>query len=435
MKIGQVSEPVKVGNKYYIFKLLKTEQDPRYAKHDVSYYRKTIKDRIRSKQATWIVAGLLKNLMADNGYDVEPAGYKYLLSRLDPVVFDKNLPNEEKALSIQRELLSTNLPPDKMNDQPLVVFKDGKVWSVRDFWDKLRVSPYPLNYTDPDSLGYGMLDVINQTVILNVIAKDAAEKGEANSRYVENQTQMWVNSLDAQALLEKFRGEMNVKENDLRAFYDSTKDRHLQPEIRKIVPLVVGNKKLAERLYRYILHGADIVALARKYSLTKFGVEDDKDPGVFITRGEWGTIGMAAFRLKVGGVSQVQKVADSTKSNYAIVKLIKIVEPRPYPYREIHQKLYAAYQDWILHRYVNNFLLKAVKDYRITVDQSLLSQVVYAGGNMLVLKTHFPLRTGAPGIQFFCPSTEFTHSSDWNGMNSPMLADWYNYAKATWFND
>ena len=435
MRVGQVSDPIKVDNQYYIFQLLKTEQDPRYAKHDPGFYRKTIIDRIKSKKSTSLVAGLLKNLMEDKGYDVELGAYKYLLNQLDPVVFSKEVPSVDRALAVQQKLLEMDLKPDKINDQPLVVFKNGKVWTVRDVWEKLKVSPYPLNYADPDSLKYGVLQVINQTVILNSVANDAIAKGYSGSPYVQDQTQMWTNNLLAQALLNKFRESLTIKENDVRAFYDSTKDRHLQSEVRKIIPLVVNDKQLAEKLYHEIRQGANIITLARRYGVNKLGVENSKDPGVFVAKEEWGNIGTVAFKLKVGEVSPIQKIEDSSKISYAIVKLIKVVSPRPYPYDQIHQRLYAAYQDMMLHRYVNDFLLKAVKDYRVEVNQSLLASVLYAGGDLLVLKNHFPLRTGAPGVQFFCPQTDFTHPSDWNGMNSPLLADWYNYAQSTWFKD
>lgn len=233
MKTGEVSEPIKVDNQYYIFKLLRTEKDSRYTKQDVGFYRKTIIDRIKDKKSTYLTSELLKSLMADKGYDIRLDAYKYLLSHLEPVVFDKSLPNEDKALAIQQKFLEMGLAPDKMDDQALVAFKNGSVWTVRDVWEKLKVSPYPLNYQDPKSLEAGILQVIDETVILNSVAQDAISKGYSNSHYVEYQTKMWTNSLLAQAILDKFRGEVQVNESDMRAFYDSTKDRHLRPRSEK----------------------------------------------------------------------------------------------------------------------------------------------------------------------------------------------------------
>ncbi len=433
MKVGQLSEPIKIDSQYYIFKLLKSQQDPKYANHDVGYYRQIIVQRIQDKESTYRLSAILRDLMARKGYDVEPAAYKYVLSQLSPVVFDRNLAKEDRGQSIQQELLKTTLTPGEMNERPLVVFKDGRAWTVQDVWAKLAVCPYPLNYSVPKDLDEGLLQVIDKLVLFDSITKDAVDKGYSDSHYVRYQTEMWSNSLLEQALLGKLRQSLPISEDEVRAFYDSTKDHHLQPERRKIISLIVPDKKLAEKLYRDLQKGADILALAKKYSKNKLGLYA-KNPGVFITRNEWGNIGKTAFKMELGDVSSPQKVEDSAKSDYGIVKLVEIKTPSPYPYSEIHHQLYAAYRDAALQKYVANFLLGAVNSYNVKVDRSLLASVPYAGGSMVVMKTHFPIRLGAPPVQFFNPPSGLLPPG-WKGLNSPMLAEWYSYAQTAWFKD
>ncbi len=437
MSVGQVSNPMKIGDQYYVFKLIKTEENPKYAKHDVGFYRPTIIERIRSKESTYRLMDAMKGLMSDKGYDIELESYKYLLRQLIPVVFDKDLPNADKGQAIQESLLETKLKSGKTNDKPLVVFKDGKVWTVNDVWRKLAVSPYPLNYPDAKALQAGVLQVIDRLVILDSVVKDAVARGYSDSHYVRYQTEMWSNSLLARAQLNKFRDSLPIKESVVRAFYDSTKKHHLQPERRRIIPLVVKSKALAERLYREIRKGADIVALARKYSVNKLGL-DNKVQGVFITKNEWGNAGKAAFELRPGQVSAPHKIQDSTAAtSYVIVKLLEVKKASPYPYKMIHRQLFLAYQNWLLHRYVNKFLLKAVKEYKISINQSVLASVPYAGGDMVVLKTHFPLRTGAPGIQFFDSPVrgDVILRPQMHELNSPTLAEYYRYAQTNWFHE
>ncbi|MFZ1082830.1 MAG: peptidyl-prolyl cis-trans isomerase [Candidatus Kryptoniota bacterium] len=429
LNVGQLSEPIKVDNSYYVFRLIKKEQDPRYAKEDVGFYKPTIIQRIKSKKETYLISDKLKVLMRNKDYGIETGAYRYLVDKLEPIIFNSQLPKEGKANLIQQELSASAMKPDEMDKRPLIVFKNGKMWTVREVWEKLAASPYPLNYGTPKELKYGVQDVIKQIILLDSVAKDAEHKGYADSYYVQYQTQMWRNSLLAEALLDKFRESLQISEKDLFAFYDSTKSRHLQPERRKIISIVVNGKNSADKLYEQIKEGADILDLAQKYSLNKKDL-DGQTPGVFITENMWGEAGKNAFKLEPGQIAPPLKVDDS---DYAIIKLVEIKSAEPYPYEEIQDQLYTAYQNVKLQECVNDFLLKVVKDYDVKINKSALSNVQYFGGNMMVAKTHFPLRTAVPGVQFFSPTSPFLQPEGWDGLNSPILAGWYNYTQAKWF--
>ncbi len=439
MEPGQVTRPFRIDNVYYVFKLVKVEKNPLYAKYKkygVGFFRPTIIGRIKDKESTYRLSGILRGLMAKKSYDIELNAYHYLLRRLAPIVFDKKVPNHDLGKTIQQLMLERRLKPDTMNSKPLLVFRDsGAAWTVGDIWRMLSVCPYPLNYPDRKSLESGVLKVIDQMVIFNSISGDAISKGYSNSEYVKAQTAMWSNSRLAEALLQEFRSSLHIKESTVRAFYDSTKYRHLRPELRKVIPIVVKEKSLAERLYRDITRGGDFLELARRYSQNKLGVEG-KRIGIYVGQGDLGNAGKAAFRLKIGQVSPPEEMRNPDSStSYVIVKLIGIRKPSPYPYNEIKDRLYSAYQDWMLHEYVDRFLLDVVKSYKIVINKSLLASVPYAGGNMVVMKDHFPLRTGAPRIMFFDPSVRSTAvlRPEVREMNSPALEKYYRYAQKKWF--
>jgi len=397
LKIGQVTSPIKIDSLYYIFKLIKTEKDKKYSKEDVGYYRSVITDRIRAKKELYVMSDKLNALMQDKGYSIDTKSYKFLLSRLEPIVFNEQNPKENKAAIIEQEISTASISSENMFKQPLVKFSDGNIWTVADVWQKLSVCPYPLNYSSPKELKYGLLEVLKEVVLLEDIAKDSGTKGYADSYYVQYQSHMWNNNLLAAALLTKFRELNPVSEKDLLAYYDTTKIQHMQPERRKIIPIVVKDKKSADNLYKQIQKGSDILTLAKKYSINKLGL-DDKEPGFYITPGSWGEAGNAAFKLSPGQITKPEKINDTS---YAIIKLMGVKSTEPYPYEQIHDQISGSYQDQKLQERVNEFLLKVIKNYDVKINWKVLSQVQFFGGSMGVKKTHFPLRSAVPGFPFF----------------------------------
>ncbi|MCL5028192.1 MAG: peptidylprolyl isomerase [Bacteroidetes bacterium] len=403
LKIGQTTLPIKVDSLYYVFKLIKTETDKRYAKEDIGFYKSTILDRLKSKEKLYLVSSILNVLMKDKGYNLETGPYKFLLQQLQPIIFNNQLPEENRAEIIQQELVTKKVNSNNMFKKPMIVFKDGKVWTVKDVWNKLAVCPYPLNYDTPEELESGLQRVIKEIVLLESIAKDAQNKELSDSFYVKYQSQMWTNNLLAQALLDKYRKSISMNNQNLLAFYDSTKNNYIEPERRKIIPLVVHDKKLADRLFEKIDKGADILSLAKKYSLNKVGL-DKKEPGIYITPYTWGEAGKSVFKLKPGQITRPKKVDDSS---YAIIKLIEVKSAAPYPFDQIRDQLYSTLQDQKLQKHVNKFLLKVIKNYRIMISWKELSKVQYFGGSMGVEKTHFPLRNAVPGFPLF------NHNAKW----------------------
>jgi peptidyl-prolyl cis-trans isomerase C len=403
MKVGQISRPIKIDSLYYVFKLVKTEKDKRYTKEDVGFYRSTITERIRAKKELYAMSDKLNVLMQDKGYSLDTKAYKFLVNRLEPIIFNEQNPKENRAIIIQQEISGTSTNNEDMFSKPLIEFKGGKTWTVADVWQKLSVCPYPLNFDSPKELKYGLIDVLKEVVLLESIATDSDGKGYGNSYYVQYQSQMWNNNLLAGSLLSKFRESNPVDEKDLLAFYDTTKTQHMQPERRKIIPVVVKDKKLANNIYKQIQGGADILTLAKKYSVNKINL-DAKEPGSYITSGSWGEAGKAVFKLTPGQITKPEKVDDTT---YAIIKLLEVKSTEPYSYNQIHDQLYGTYQDLKLQEYVDGFLLKVIKNYDIKINWKTLSQVQFFGGNMGVKKTHFPLRSAVPGFPFFL------HSAKW----------------------
>jgi len=400
---GGVSTSVLVDGSYYIFQLLKRSPHPEYSKYNFAFWRRSIEKKLRARKEMSLVGEKLDALMKGKKYSVRRDAYGFLASQLSSLIFEREKPKFDSPELIQQELGTRESGSSGFFNQALITFKDGGTWSVGEFWKKLSVCPYPLNYKTPEELKKGLLDVVRDIILFESIVLDAKKKRYDDSPSVQSESEMWAGNVLAQALLSGFRKSVSVGEEELIQYYDSTRDRHLSPEQRRIIPIIVKDKITADRLRGQIVGGADILSLAAEYSLNNINPDRQK-PGIFIARDSWGEIGRVAFTMETGQLSEIIKEGDST---YAIVKLLEIKPAAPYPFEKIRGNLRALMEARHLQERVEAFLEHAVKKYKIVINRAALKKVDYLGGTLAVKKAHFPLRSAVPGFPLFNPQAKW----------------------------
>jgi parvulin-like peptidyl-prolyl isomerase len=403
LKEGEVSTPVPVDGSYYVFQLLKRLPHPEYSKNNFMFWKRSIEKKVRARKEMSYLDRGLGALMKGREYSVRRDVYDLLVRQLTSMIYDKETLRIESAELVQQELGAADMGHRGVFDQPMITFNDGGTWSLGDFWKKLSVCPYPLNYKNPADLKKGLLDVVRKIILLESIVNDGKSKRYNDTSYVRNQQEIWRGNLLAQALVADTRKSLSVDESELTQYYDSTKYNHLKSEQRKIIPIIVREKKRAHLLREQIAAGADIISLAQQHSLNKMNLDRD-NPGVYVARDNWGEIGRVAFALKVGQLSETIKNTDST---YAIVKLLEIRQAAPYPFDAIRGRLHLVLEDRHLQQTVEGFLSNVVKKYDIRIDRAALNKVEYLGGNMAVRKAHFPLRSAVPDFRLFDPRAKW----------------------------
>lgn len=397
LKGTEVSKPIKVDDEYYIFRLKKTEPHPNYSKENFIYWQPVLDKLIRNRKELSVVSEKLSALMKDKGFSVNKDAYKFIVSELDAVIYKNGELKAPQPEAIQQEIAFKKLSSEDQQNVPLIFLKNGKTISVGEFWKELIVSPYPMNYKNPDDLRKGLMEIIQRTILMDNISDAAVKKGYESSYYVNYQTDMWKNNLLAFAFINEVTKSIHLDEKRLVSFYDTTKYDYVEPEKRRIIPLIVKDKSLAEELSGRIKNGEDIAVLAKKYSLNKTTINDNV-PGIFITEDYWGGLGKNIFKMRVGEIKGPVFLEDSS---YAIVKLLEIQKAAVLKYDEVKDKVYSKLLDNELQQKLADHLKTVIKKYKITINRAALKKVEYAGGNLSVKKTHFPLRNAAPSFPLF----------------------------------
>jgi len=215
LKTGEISKPILVDSIYYIFKLTKQIPHPGYSGYDLSYWKESIEKRIRERKEKNLLDNKLSSLMLGKDFTVNRDSYNFLYEQLVPIIYGNNNIKTEAPEIIQNEIGLKETGGENDFNQSLIQFNDGSVWTVEEFWKMLSVSPYPLNYKNPADLRIGLMDVIKKTVLLISVVDDAVKKNYYESKYSKAESQMWRTNILASALMEKYRGEININEEEI----------------------------------------------------------------------------------------------------------------------------------------------------------------------------------------------------------------------------
>jgi parvulin-like peptidyl-prolyl isomerase len=128
--------------------------------------------------------------------------------------------------------------------------------------------------------------------------------------------------LIAEALFKKVTEDVNVSQQEIRAYYNSHKTQYEQPESRDVRHILVQKKALADQLYSQLRSGANFAALAKRYS---------KDPGsasnggkLTVSKGQTvPEFDKKTFELKKNEISTPVK----TQYGYHIIQALSDVKP------------------------------------------------------------------------------------------------------------
>jgi parvulin-like peptidyl-prolyl isomerase len=129
-------------------------------------------------------------------------------------------------------------------------------------------------------------------------------------------------SLISEELFKKITEDVEVTDQEIKAYYDSHKSQYGQPESRDVRHILVQKKSLADRLYGQLKSGANFAVLAKRYS---------KDPGsasnggkLTVSKGQTvPEFDKTAFELKKGQLAAPIK----TQYGYHIIQALSDIKP------------------------------------------------------------------------------------------------------------
>ena len=293
LAVGSVSEPIRIGDRYAIFKILDettVQFNPRQ--------RIKIAEELQRKKHGIAKAELVAELR--DKYRLEPVrdGIAAAVEALRPGAADVG--HDPSAIALYQydggEITAADL---------IGAAKSRKGNVLETLRDAEQVVSFAEQYIVPD------------VMIQEAAVRQGIDREEAVVRWLEEQgKQLLVRVLRSKMLKER----VTIAEDDLRQYYEANAERFLHPEQTEVQEILVRTEIEALQLKGMIEDGAAFGDLARRYSVRSLEVRDDE--GRFhVHRYEspqFGGFVEAAVEAEIGELAGPVKVQEG----YSIFKVL-----------------------------------------------------------------------------------------------------------------
>ena len=170
-------------------------------------------------------------------------------------------------------------------------------------------------------------EILEKMVDVKVLSGEARRRGIDQRADVKLKITYLVDQILAKQLEEDLLQDLEVKEADLKKYYDENKDKYITPKrVKASHILIKEDEAQAREILARIKKGDDFAALAREFSQCQ-SAKKGGDLGWFSTGRMDPAFEEAAFALKEGEISDV------VKSSFGF-HIIKVEDIRPEQVRE-----------------------------------------------------------------------------------------------------
>lgn len=404
LKLGEITEPVKAPNGWYIFKLLSVQQkaieNSKQAQAEEKFVLKVARQTI--------INSLYKDFFEKFFKDVKAETNKELLIELSDLVFEK-LQNSSKMDSISENdkiyltsddlyNIEADLGSEKLNS--VFVKLDEQPETMDDFLQELAIEKFYIDSLDLDHVRGRLNYYVRKFIEHELFAREGYNRGLQNLPEVIRDTQMWRSYYLSEALRKKMIDAIEVTEEELNEYENAAQlDSSLIIEV-KIIELLTKNLDVIQLVLEELDKGTDFREVAVKYTIREEVKNNNGELGYFNIN-EFGEIGCIAAQMNVGEMYGPIKVPEG----YSLFELIDKKQMTDLPltnYKSERTQMAQELKNKKLYESIVNKTFELANKYNIQIDEELLNSievlntttVIYRvfgfGGKLLAVPMTFP---------------------------------------------
>jgi len=202
LALNEISPPLKIGQYYFIVKLLKEKLDLFTSETDFSNNYKRLAKILRKRKQREYFDTFIKSSFDKPPYRLNQALFKQTVQYIeDRVEFNRPSSKQIQNLSNGRIYQEAIQNLGDFQHTPVVNFENGYQWTIQMLLNRLQVGPYPVEFSSPGKFRMSMIAATKMSLDDQVLVELAKAHGLEESLVVSLQTTMWKDHLVYKSML------------------------------------------------------------------------------------------------------------------------------------------------------------------------------------------------------------------------------------------
>ena len=377
LKLGEITEPVKAPNGWYIFKLLsiqeKTIENVEQAQAEEKYVLKVAKQTIIDSLYNVFFSTFFKDVKAETN--------KELLFELSDLIIE-SLRNRS-----QRDSISSNdkiyLTSDDLYDieddlgakklNAVFIRLDDKPETIDDFMQELAIEKFYVDSLDTDHIRGRLNYYVRKFIEHELFAREGYKRGLQNLPEVRRETDMWKSYYLSEALRKEIIDSIEVTDEEVNNYILEKGGDSLSSVEVKIIELLTDDLDVIQLVLDELNSGADFRELAAEYTIREEAKNNNGELGYFNIN-EFGEIGRKAAAMNIGDMYGPIKVPEG----YSLFELIDKKEMTELPTNNYTMEREQIKVEIKNKKYYDTMIDKTVElanKYNFSINQEILNSV------------------------------------------------------------
>lgn len=374
LKLGDISEPIKSNNYWYIFKLVGEEVDSSLLNDNEISRNKTIsilKERKRKK----IAENFLNNLLGGKTISANRELFVYFIDSIINILnmrYSQSMIDENKKFELLPADLTKFLKisnPEKLNS--MFVEYENINLTLKDFIYYLLYQKINFPTLKPGRIKIIFNKAVRQFIEDELIAQEGYKIGLNNLYTIKQDIQMWRTYYLSELAMQSFANSVTVSDSEIANYLSEINHNTKNAILLNIVEIYNNQFEQMMTVLEELSKGADIKELAKKYNQREYTKKNDGEWGYFLASAA-GKIGEIASQMRIGQIYGPVKL----DGGYSIFKLIdkKIVTDSLFKMNEEPKDFIKMKVSLVkINKLINEKTVQLAQKYGFQINENLLN--------------------------------------------------------------
>ncbi len=377
LKLGEITEPVKAPNGWYIFKLLsiqeKTIENVEQAQAEEKYILKV------AEQA--IIDSLFKVFYSKFFKDVKAETNKELLFELSDLVIEalRNRIQQDSISSKDKIYLTSddlyNIEADLGQEKLNAVFikLDDEPETIDDFMQELAIEKFYVDSVDTDHIRGRLNYYVRKFIEHELFSREGYKRELQNHPEVRRDLNIWKGYYLSEALRKEIIDSLEVTDKEVSEYFIEKGDDSLSSVEVKIVELLTDDLDVIQVVLDELNNGVDFRELAAEHTIREESKNNNGELGYFDTN-EYGEIGRRAATMNIGEMYGPIKVP----GGYSLFELVDRKEMTEFPtnnYEKMREQIKVELKNKMYYDTIVNKTVELADKYNIRISEEILNSI------------------------------------------------------------